>query len=108
MPRVLSLLALRLRDKPGSFRQRGAAHIVKNGKNHNGKQNHRCNDCLRQFVADPQNKTIDEATKPLIGKLLLEKILLALTLMSMLCGEAAVYSLRTNLKLKSSLLYRQH
>ena len=55
----------------------GSSNIVKNGKIHNGKQNHRCKDCLRQFVADPQNKTIDEATKTLIDKLLLEKIPLA-------------------------------
>lgn len=55
----------------------GSAHIVRNGKIHNGKQNHKCKDCLRQFVKDPQNKTIDEATKHLIDKLLLEKIPLA-------------------------------
>ncbi|MEM9809356.1 MAG: IS1 family transposase, partial [Cyanobacteria bacterium P01_D01_bin.56] len=52
----------------------GSSNIVKNGKIHNGKQNHKCKDCLRQFVEDPQNKTIDEATKQLIDKLLLEKI----------------------------------
>ncbi|MBD2258613.1 IS1 family transposase [Pseudanabaena sp. FACHB-2040] len=52
-------------------------NTVKNGKIHNGKQNHKCNDCGRQFVQDPQNKIIDEATKRLIDKLLLEKIPLA-------------------------------
>lgn len=55
----------------------GSAHIVKNGKIHNGKQNFKCRDCGRQFVADPQNKIIDETTKSLIDKLLLEKIPLA-------------------------------
>ncbi len=51
--------------------------IVKNGKIHNGKQNHRCKDCGRQFVLAPQNRPIDDATKRLIDKLLLEKIPLA-------------------------------
>jgi len=54
-------------------------HILsKNGKIHNGKQNYRCRDCGRQlFNQDPQNKIIDQTTKPLIDKLLLEKIPLA-------------------------------
>jgi len=50
---------------------------VKNGKIHNGKQNFKCRKCGRQFVKDPQNKIIDQATKTLIDKLLLEKIPLA-------------------------------
>lgn len=50
---------------------------MKNGMIHNGKQNHKCNDCGRQFVKDPQNKIIDDATKTLIDKLLLEKLPLA-------------------------------
>jgi transposase-like protein len=54
-----------------------STHIVKNGKIHNGKQNFKCRECGRQFVQDPQNKIIDEATKTLIDKLLLEKIPLA-------------------------------
>ena len=41
-----------------------------NGHIHNGKQNHRCKNCGRQFV-------ISEATKSLVDKLLLEKISLA-------------------------------
>ncbi|PSB12554.1 hypothetical protein C7B62_01675 [Pleurocapsa sp. CCALA 161] len=32
--------------------------IVKNGKIHNGKQNYKCRDCGRQFVENPQHKTI--------------------------------------------------
>ncbi len=51
--------------------------IIKNGYIHNGKQNHKCKDCGRQFVEDPQNKIISEATKDLIDKLLLEKLPLA-------------------------------
>lgn len=51
--------------------------IVKNGKTHTGKQNHKCRDCGRQFVEDPQHKPIDEATKGLVDKLLLEKLPLA-------------------------------
>ena len=52
-------------------------HTVKNGKIHNGKQNFKCRECGRQFVKDPQNKIIDQATKTLIDKLPLEKIPLA-------------------------------
>ena len=54
-----------------------SSHGVKNGSIHNDKQNHRCKDCGHQFVQDPQNKIIDEATKHLIDQLLLEKISLA-------------------------------
>ncbi|MEM6837323.1 MAG: IS1 family transposase [Cyanobacteria bacterium P01_C01_bin.120] len=54
-----------------------SSNVVKNGSIHNGKQNHKCKDCGRQFVQDPQNKIIGEATKHLIDKLLLEKIPLA-------------------------------
>ena len=55
----------------------GSTNVVKNGMIHNGKQNHKCNDCGRQFVKDPQKNIIDEATKALIDKLLLEKLPLA-------------------------------
>ena len=51
--------------------------IVKNGRIHNGKQNHRCKICSRQFVEDPRNKIIGQETKGLIDKLLLEKLPLA-------------------------------
>lgn len=50
---------------------------VKNGKSNNGKQNYKCRDCGRQFVQDPQNRVIDQATKDLIDKLLLERLSLA-------------------------------
>ncbi len=52
-------------------------HTVKNGRIHNGKQNFKCRDCGRQFVQDPQNKVIDQATKDLIDNLLLERLALA-------------------------------
>lgn len=48
--------------------------VVKNGKTHSGKQNYRCNECRRQFVKNPQNKSIHEDTKHLIDKLLAEKV----------------------------------
>ncbi|EDX83194.1 hypothetical protein S7335_534 [Synechococcus sp. PCC 7335] len=48
--------------------------VVKNGKIHNGKQNHRCKNCGRQFVKDPQQKRISDATKALIDDLLLERL----------------------------------
>ncbi len=54
-----------------------AARTVKNGHIHNGKQNHKCKDCSRQFVEAPQNKIIGQETKGLINKLLLEKLPLA-------------------------------
>ncbi len=49
-----------------------SARTVKNGHIHNGKQNHRCKGCGRQFVEDPQNKIIRQETEELIDKLLLE------------------------------------
>ena len=51
--------------------------IVRNGRIHNGKQNFKCRDCGRQFVQDPQNKVIDQASKDLIDQLLLQKLPLA-------------------------------
>ena len=54
-----------------------SAHVVKNGRIHNGKQNHRCKGCGRQFVEHPTNKVIDERTWEMIDALLLEKISLA-------------------------------
>lgn len=51
--------------------------VVRNGRIHNGKQNFKCRACGRQFVQDPQNKVIDQNTKDLIDKLLLEKLPLA-------------------------------
>jgi len=55
----------------------GSTHIIKNGSIHNKKQKYQCNTCRRQFVEHPENKIIDEKTKELINKLLLERIPLA-------------------------------
>lgn len=55
----------------------GSDHVVKNGRIHNGKQNHKCRACGRQFVQNPTQKRISQETKDLIDKLLLEKLPLA-------------------------------
>lgn len=48
------------------------SHIKKNGHTHYGKQNHQCLECGRQFVADSQR--IDDQTRDLLKKLLLERL----------------------------------
>ncbi len=50
----------------------GLSHFKKNGHTHSGKQNHRCQHCGRQFVADSQQ--ITEAEREQIRRLLLERI----------------------------------
>ncbi len=52
----------------------GSTHCKKNGHIHNGKQNHRCKDCGRQFVMDNEQKIIPEWIRSLILKALLERI----------------------------------
>ncbi|MCA6502007.1 MAG: hypothetical protein IM516_02890 [Pseudanabaena sp. M158S2SP1A06QC] len=37
--------------------------VIKNGTTRHGKQNHKCKNCHRQFVSNPQNQPIPEATK---------------------------------------------
>lgn len=51
--------------------------IIKNGSIHNGKQKFRCKDCGRQFVKNPKNKRIPQATWDIVDKMLLEKIPIA-------------------------------
>jgi insertion element IS1 protein InsB len=51
----------------------GSERVVKN----NGKQNHRCRSCGRQFVLDPYMKRIAPETWQMIDKLLLERVPLA-------------------------------
>jgi transposase-like protein len=46
----------------------------KNGHIHNGKQNHRCKDCGRQFVLHAANRVIAQGQRSLVERLLLEKI----------------------------------
>jgi transposase-like protein len=50
---------------------------VKNGRIHNGKQRFKCHDCGRQFIEQPTKKVIDQATRELIDRLLLERLCLA-------------------------------
>jgi transposase-like protein len=50
---------------------------VKNGRIHNGKQRFKCYDCGRQLIEQPTQKVIDQATRVLIDRLLLERIYLA-------------------------------
>ncbi len=51
--------------------------VIRNGSIHNGKPKFLCKDCGRQFVENPQNKTIPGETWGLVDKLLLEKIPIA-------------------------------
>jgi insertion element IS1 protein InsB len=50
----------------------GLSPIKKNGRTHYGKQNYACLMCARQFVADAHR--IDETTRALVKKLLLERL----------------------------------
>nr|WP_238393376.1 IS1 family transposase [Myxacorys almedinensis] len=54
-----------------------SSDTVKNGCIHTGKQRFKCHDCGRQFVEQPTQKVIDQATRELIDRLLLERISLA-------------------------------
>jgi insertion element IS1 protein InsB len=46
----------------------------KNGHIHNGKQNHHCHNCGRQFVECFAQYLLSEETRALIERLLLERI----------------------------------
>ena len=52
-------------------------YIVKNCHTHTGKQNFKFRDCDRQFVMAPRHQPVEEETRKLIDRLLLEKISLA-------------------------------
>lgn len=52
----------------------GSKNFKKNGHIHNGKQNHQCKRCKREFVLDPEKKIVSEGDRALIRKLLLERI----------------------------------
>jgi len=54
-----------------------SAKIIKYGKTHYGKPRFKCQDCGRQFVENPSRQPIDEATRNLVDKLLLERLALA-------------------------------
>ncbi len=57
--------------------QCASSKTVKNGHIHNGKQRFLCHECGRQFIENPVKKVIDQATRELIDRLLLERISLA-------------------------------
>ena len=46
----------------------------KNGHIHNGKQNHQCQDCGRQFVDGFEQYLVSDETRGLIERLLLERL----------------------------------
>ena len=48
--------------------------VKKNGRIHTGKQGYRCLNCDRQFVLDPTQKQIDDTTRSLVRKTLLERV----------------------------------
>jgi transposase-like protein len=48
--------------------------VKKNGHIHNSKQKYQCLVCNKQFVLDPSQKIIDEKTRGLIRKTLLERV----------------------------------
>ncbi len=51
--------------------------ISLNGHTRHGKQNHKCRDCGRQFVLDPQWQALNQEKREFIDRLLLERISLA-------------------------------
>ncbi len=51
-----------------------ALTIKKNGHIHNGKQNHQCLSCGRQFVLNPDKKCIPEEERAKIRQALLERV----------------------------------
>src|SRR4028119_822359 len=55
----------------------GSDDVMKNGMTRRGKQNHKCRDCGRQFVENPQWTAKDTDTLAKIELLLLERISLA-------------------------------
>jgi insertion element IS1 protein InsB len=52
----------------------GTQHFKKNGHIHNGKQNHQCKACGRQFVLEAANHAIAEERRTLVARLLRENI----------------------------------
>jgi IS1 family transposase len=52
----------------------GSTRFKKNGRTHNGKQNHQCKSCPRQFVQCAEPYRIADETRALIERLLRERI----------------------------------
>ncbi len=85
----------------------GSQLFKKNGHIHNGKQNHQCQACGRQFVLDATNRVIDEEHRTVRVLLVennpagvrrlqerLDKVAIPLTLHAVDCGEGALALLR--------------
>jgi insertion element IS1 protein InsB len=51
-----------------------SSNTKKNGHIHNGKQNHRCKECGRQFIENPEQKVISLEDRERIRDLLLERL----------------------------------
>jgi insertion element IS1 protein InsB len=51
-----------------------SSNCIKYGRIHNGKQRYLCKDCKRQFVENPKQKIVNEPTRNLVERLLLERI----------------------------------
>ena len=51
-----------------------SAKYKKNGHIHNGKQNHQCKDCSRQFIECFEQYLVTDETRGLIERLLLERL----------------------------------
>ncbi len=54
--------------------QCGSQWVKRNGHTHTGKHNHRCKRCGRAFVLNPAHRGITEEQRPLIERLLLERL----------------------------------
>jgi insertion element IS1 protein InsB len=52
----------------------GSTQFKKNGHTHNGKQNHQCKACPRQFVTEASEQSIPPEQRTLIERLLCERI----------------------------------
>ena len=51
--------------------------VVRNGFTHNGRQQHRCNDCGRRFVVDPRKQRVSDERRAVVDGLLAERLSLA-------------------------------
>ena len=70
-PSIVYRLAMVLRD---GCPQCGSTHHKKNGRLHNGKQNHRCKACGRQFVRAFAQRLVSAEHRALIERLLKERL----------------------------------
>ena len=52
----------------------GSMNFKKNGHIHNGKQNHLCKDCGRQFVSNPTQRIVSLEHRELVKRALAERV----------------------------------